>query len=125
MTLRATIFHGPAARFLCAALFIVCLLRAAAVSQVAGSFGHPDESRIVYRIDPNTGMLTFKVFAERNGAQLNRQALVKLVNLANQIVIWQPTGDHAQVVFTDVPYGDYSAEVSAVGYLSSHQDLKV
>jgi tetratricopeptide (TPR) repeat protein len=121
----ATIFRGTREGFISAALILVGLLPATAVSQAAGSFGHPDEQRLVYRTAPNTGMVTFKVFAERNGALLNRQALVKLVNLTDHTATWQPTGDNSQSVFTDVPYGDYSAEVSAVGYLSSHQDLKL
>ena len=105
-------------------MFMV-MLPAAATGQVAGSWGHPDENRIVRGTAPNTGIVTFKVFAERNGAQLNRQAIVKLVNLANQAAMWRPTGDNSECVFTDIPYGDYSAEVSAVGYLSAHQDLKM
>src|SRR5208283_3245047 len=47
------------------------------------------------------------------------------VNLSNQTATWQPTSQNSEGVFTDVPYGDYDAEVSAVGYLSSHQDLKL
>ena len=108
-----------------AALFLVCLLPATALGQAQGSFGHPDESRIVLRTAPNTGIVTFKVFGERNGAHLDRQAVVKLVSLSNQAATWQPTSDNSESVFTDVPYGDYDAEVSAVGYLSSHQDLKI
>ncbi len=121
----ATSFYGPPQRSMAAALFLVCLLPATAMGQAQGSFGHPDESRIVFRTAPNTGIVTFKVFAERNGAHLDRQALVKLVNLSNQTATWQPTSDNSECVFTDIPYGDYDAEVSAVGYLSSHQDLKI
>lgn len=108
-----------------AALFLVCLLPTTALGQGQGSFGHPDESRIVLRTAPNTGIVTFKVFAERSGAHLDRQALVKLVNLSNQTATWQPTSDNSETVFTNIPYGDYDAQVSAVGYLSSHQDLKI
>jgi tetratricopeptide (TPR) repeat protein len=121
----ATILRGTRERFISAALIVVGLSPSTAVSQAAGSFGHPDETRLAYRTAPNTGMVTFNVFAERNGARLNRQAVVKLVNLADQTATWQPTGNNSQNVFTDVPYGDYTAEVSAVGYLSSHQDLKL
>jgi len=121
----ATSLYGPPQRFMAAALLLVCLLPATAVGQAQGSFGHPDESRIVLRTAPNTGIVTFKVFAERNGAHLDRQALVKLVNLSNQTATWQPTSDNSESVFTDIPYGDYDAQVSAVGYLSSHQDLKI
>jgi tetratricopeptide (TPR) repeat protein len=125
MACRPTILRGPRERFFVGLLCVVGPFCAATVGQAAGSFGHPDELRTAYRTAPNTGIITFKVFAERNGARLDRQALVKLVNLANQTATWQPTGDNSQGVFTDIPYGDYTAEVSAVGYLSSHQDLKV
>ena len=101
------------------------MLTGTAVSQVAGSFGHPDQTRVGLGTAPNTGIVTFKVFAEHNGARLGRQAIVKLVNLANQNVTWQSTGDNSDCVITDIPYGDYSAEVSAVGYLSAHQNLKM
>jgi len=122
----ATSLYSPPQRSLAAALFfLVSLLPATALGQAQGSFGHPDESRVVLSTAPNTGIVTFKVFAERNGARLDRQALVKLVNLSNQTATWQPTSDNSEGVFTDVPYGDYDAEVSAVGYLSSHQDLKM
>jgi tetratricopeptide (TPR) repeat protein len=100
-------------------------LPATFLGQAAGSFGHPDTTRVVHSTAPNTGIVTFNVFAERNGAQLNRQALVKLVNLANQSVTWQTTGQDSQSVVTDIPYGKYDAEVSAVGYLTSHQELNV
>jgi len=120
-----TILYGPLRRSLAASLFLVFLLPATALGQAQGSFGHPDETRVVLSTAPNTGVVTFKVFAERNGAHLDRQALVKLVNLSNQTATWQPTSENSEGVFTDVPYGDYDAEVSAVGYLSSHQDLKM
>jgi len=108
-----------------AALFLVCLLPATVMGQAAGSYGHPDTTRVIRSTAPNTGIVTFNVFAERNGTRLNRQALVKLVNLANQSITWQTTGQDSQSVVTDVPYGNYDAEVSAVGYLSSHQELNV
>ena len=102
------------------------LLAASAVAQLAGSPGHPEETRVVtLTTAPNTGVITFKVFAERNGSRLTRQAVVKLISLADQTATWQPTRDNSESVFTDVPYGDYEAEISAVGYLSSHQEVKV
>lgn len=87
-----------------------------------------------YATAPNTGVLVFKVFAERNGHKLDRQAVLKLVNLANQSPMWQTTDMDSQGpysesasegVFTDVPYGTYNVEISAVGYLSTHKELTV
>jgi tetratricopeptide (TPR) repeat protein len=125
MASRAAILRVSAEHLMGAAVFVLFLLPAVAASQVGGSFGHPDETRTALSTSPNTGIVTFKVFAERNGARLNQQAVVKLVNLGNQNATWQPTGDNSQGVFTEIPYGDYTAEISAVGYLSSHQDLKL
>jgi len=125
MTFKSTILRSPREQLIIRLLVVVGVFGAIAASQVAGSYAHPDESRLIYRTAPNTGILTFKVFAERNGSRLNQQAVVKLMNLANQNITWQPTSDNAQGVFTDIPYGDYTAEVSAVGYLSSRQELKV
>lgn len=105
--------------------FLVCLLSTFASAQVLGSFGHPDTDRVVLSTAPNTGIVTFKVFAERNGTRLDRQAVVKLVDLAKQTATWQPTGDDSQGVITDIPWGDYMAEVSAVGYLTSRQDVEM
>ena len=87
-----------------------------------------------YATAPNTGVLIFEVFAERHGVHLDRQALLKLVNLDTQSSTWQTTemtsqGAYAQSaaqgVFTNIPYGNYVVEASAVGYLSSHMDLRV
>ena len=125
MASRAAIFRVRAERFVGAVVFVLLLLQAIAASQVAGSFGHPDETRTALSTSPNTGIITFKVFAERNGVRLNQQAVVKLVNLTTQSATWYSTGDNSQGVFTEIPYGDYTAEISAVGYLSSHQDLKL
>ena len=87
-----------------------------------------------YSTAANTGVLVFDVFAERHGVHLDRQALLKLVNLETQALTWQttemdsqgPYGEGAgRGVFTNIPYGNYDVEVSAVGYLSSHKELKV
>ena len=87
-----------------------------------------------YSTAPNTGILILDVFAERHGAHLDRQALLKLVNLQTQAPLWQTTeissqGAYSQSaargVFTDVPYGSYDVEVSAVGFLSAHKELRV
>lgn len=76
-----------------------------------------------YSTEPGTGVLALKVFAERNGVHLDRQALLKLVNRSNQAVMWETTDEHAQGVFTNIPFGVYDIEVSAVGYLSDHKEV--
>ncbi len=58
------------------------------------------------------------------GALLDRQAVVKLSNKNDHSVIWRTTKDKSVATFEDVPFGAYDIEVSAVGYLTTHQELK-
>jgi tetratricopeptide (TPR) repeat protein len=87
-----------------------------------------------YATAPNTSVLVFRVFAERSAHKLDRHAVLKLVNLANQSPMWQTTEMDAQGpysesasegVFTNVPYGTYDVEISAVGYLGVHKEITV
>ena len=50
---------------------------------------------------------------------------MKLVNHISQDVLWATTDGNAQGVFTNVTFGSYDLDVSAVGYLSTHQELQV
>src|SRR6202162_1236229 len=79
------------------------------------------EPSVVYRTDPGTCVLLFKVFGEKLSVPIDRQALLKLVNLKDQTVVWQTTEENSQGAFTNVPFGNYDVEISAVGYLSTHQ----
>ncbi len=78
-----------------------------------------------YNTAPGTGVLIFSVFAENSRTQLDRQALLKLVNSGAQTAIWQTTEDTSRGIFANVPYGSYDVEVSAVGYFSAHKELQV
>ncbi len=67
-------------------------------------------------------MLT--VFGE-NKAHLDRQAVVKLTNETDHTIAWQTTADNLEADFGDLTVGQYDIEVSAVGYLTTHQVLHV
>jgi tetratricopeptide (TPR) repeat protein len=141
VTSRCSILSNPSARLWCVAFFLSGWLTAPASAQFAGDTlngqgSHRDQvaSTRSRSTAPNTGVLVFDVFAERRGVHLDRQALLKLVNLQTQAPTWQTTemasqGPYSesavQGVFTDIPYGNYDVEVSAVGYLSSHQEIRV
>lgn len=94
------------------------------------------QTMTAFQTAPGTGVLVFQVFAERTSVRLDRQALLKLVNLSNQTATWQTTEsanqtgqwettDQTEAIFTNVPWGNYEIEASAVGYLSTHQQLSV
>ena len=104
--------------------------------ELNGQGSHRDQLATArsYSTAPNTGVLVFEVFAERHGVHLDRQALLKLVNSETQMSTWQTTELESQGpygesrgrgVFTNIPYGSYDVDVSAVGYLSTHTELKV
>jgi tetratricopeptide (TPR) repeat protein len=100
----------------------------AAMSQRSGILNDPGSLRefsTSYNTAPGTGVIVVEVSGEKSSTHLDRQALLKLVNLANQTATWQTTEDTAQGVFTNIPYGSYDVEVSAVGYLSAHRELQV
>jgi len=87
-----------------------------------------------YTTAPNTAVVIFKVFAERKGHLLDRQAVLKLTNSATQISTWQTTSRDpaaenlqtgSEAVFVDIPLGVYDAEITAVGFLSAHQQVRI
>ncbi len=113
-----------------ATLFLLCLICALPSSILAQRGGLNDarplqDFSVSYNTAPGTGVLIFTVFAERSSAHLDRQAILKLVNEADHSATWQTTDDTAQGVFTNIPFGNYDVEVSAVGYLSARKELPV
>jgi tetratricopeptide (TPR) repeat protein len=87
-----------------------------------------------YLTAPGTGVVVATVSSEKKSALLDRQALLQLLNRSNHTATWQTTNeivqgafqDHvSQGVFTNVEYGEYDVEVSAVGYLSERRQLQV
>jgi len=68
--------------------------------------------------------LLLAVYGEKR-ALLDRQAVVKMTNKSNSDVLWQTTQDGSVATFLDLRTGVYDVEVSAVGYLTTHQDVTV
>jgi tetratricopeptide (TPR) repeat protein len=139
--IHRAILLSPSARLAGVAFFLCGLFTLRGSAQVpgdvlSGQVPLKDNMATVraYRTDPGTGVLIFEVFSERHGVHLDRQALLKLVNLDTQSATWQTTENPSQGIygesaslgaFTNVPIGHYDVEVSAVGYLSAHQDVRV
>jgi len=74
----------------------------------------------IYTTSPGTGLLVINVFAEKSLVRMDRQALLKLVNLNTQVATWQTTDAASEGMFNEIPYGDYDIEASAVGYIPQH-----
>ena len=114
---------------LCAAVFLACWLVGAAVAQrqidPTAEPGRVAETITSYRTEAGTAVLIFHVFAQRNTSLLDRQAVVTLVNASDHSTTWTTTEDNAKGFLTNVRLGSYGLDVSAVGYLTAHQDLQV
>lgn len=82
------------------------------------------DSSVVSKVAPGSAVLIFKLFSESPDTPLERQGLLKLVNLADNSATWR-TVNRSQGVFNSVPYGNYEVEVSAVGYVAAQRQLQV
>lgn len=65
------------------------------------------------------------VFAESTKNRLERQAVVKLRKGGTETAIWQTTDERSLAAFTNIGFGNYEIEVSAVGYLSLQKEMPV
>ncbi|MGA8621303.1 MAG: tetratricopeptide repeat protein [Candidatus Sulfotelmatobacter sp.] len=88
----------------------------------------------LYTTAPGTGIVVATVSAEKKNGHLDREALLQLLNRSTRTATWQTTNvitqgafpdQVSQGVFTNVTYGEYEIEVSAVGYLSERRQLQV
>ncbi|MGH9496208.1 MAG: tetratricopeptide repeat protein, partial [Candidatus Sulfotelmatobacter sp.] len=107
---------------------LFCGIACSAFAQRGGLLNDPgplNNTSTAYNTSPGTGVLIFSVYAERTGVHLDRQALLKLVSHADNSVVWQTTEETSQAIFTDVPYGIYNVEISAVGYFSGHREISI
>ena len=80
---------------------------------------------IAYETAPGTGLVQVIVFSEQSSRQLDRQALIKLTNLQTKATTWQTTEERSQAMLTNVPFGSYAVEVSAVGYITYSQQVSL
>jgi len=72
-----------------------------------------------------TGVLVIKLYSESTSIRLERQAVLKLTNLADNLVTWQTTDNTSQSVFTNIPYGRYELEASQAGYFTTHNAFEL
>jgi len=114
-----------------AGVILLCLLPALPAFAQRGGLNDArplQDVMTAYHTAPGTGVLVLNIFGGKPHVRLDRQALLELVNPATKTATWQTTedaSDTAQGVFTDVPFGSYDVEVSAVGYLTVHKQLQV
>ena len=112
----------------CLSVFFLLLLPATSSAQAAPPPLQPDRfggsERTVGVPTYGRGAVLILTVLNNTGALLDRQAVVKLSNKKDNSVVWRTTEDKSIATFEDVPFGVYDIEVSAVGYLPEHQELR-
>jgi tetratricopeptide (TPR) repeat protein len=126
MTRDRAIPEPTLASRLCVLLFLGSLLALPTLAQQAGNNGSQNvQGMSISNNVPGTTVIILDVLANRGGTHLDRQALLKVVNLADQSATWRTTEGTSRVVFSNIPFGSYDVEVSAVGYLTAHKEVHV
>ncbi|MGC2194921.1 MAG: tetratricopeptide repeat protein, partial [Terriglobales bacterium] len=107
-------------------LVIVCFLSSTFAQRATLSDVRvPEDPSSSNNAAPGTGGLKLKLYSDSTSTRLERQAVVKLTNRADNSVIWQTTDDRPESVFTNIPYGSYEIEISAAGYLTAQNQFEV
>ena len=78
-----------------------------------------------YETAPNTAVIIVHVLAGEKHVSLDRAVRVDLTNLANRLGVFQTVPAHQNAVFVNTSLGKYDISVTAVGYLSAHQEISV
>lgn len=78
-----------------------------------------------YQTAPNTAVIIVHVFGDEKHVSLDRSVRVDLTNLANRLGLYQTVPGHQDAVFVNTSLGRYDVSVTAVGYLSTHQEIRV
>jgi len=127
----AVLVRNPV-RTICIGLLLVSCLFSSARAQSAPTFKDPTvnigsglEGLGLYRTAPGTCVLVFTLFSERSGTHLDRQAVLKIVNVNSLASVVAVSDESSKGVFLDILPGNYQLDVSAVGFISEHRELKV
>jgi tetratricopeptide (TPR) repeat protein len=106
---------------------IVNALAQAPAQSPGGLARNPDNTPTtsIYNTAPGTGVLVFRVFAEKMGTRPQGPVRLELTNLANHSGVLQTIEGDAEGVFVDTQYGSYEIEASALGYVSARQQVQV
>ncbi len=78
-----------------------------------------------YDSAPGTGVVELSVFNGNTHTPLDRQALIKVVNQTSKTATWQTTEEGAKAIVPNIPFGSYTVEVSAVGYVTASRPVNM
>jgi tetratricopeptide (TPR) repeat protein len=78
-----------------------------------------------YETAPNTAVVVLHAFADEKPVNLDRSSRMDLTNVANRLGVFLIVPSHEAGVFTNVALGTYDMTVTAVGFLSKHEEISV
>ncbi len=78
-----------------------------------------------YETAPGTAVVIVHAFAEEKPALLDRSVRVDLTNLGNHVGVFSIVPGHEDAVFLNTALGKFAVTVTAVGYLSTRQEISV
>lgn len=108
-------------------LCVLCLLCAtsAVAQQGRDPFSTTDGTRSQTRTYETRGAVLLLTVESNGKAPLDRQSVAKLRNTLTGNTVWQTTTDRGEASFGDLDVATYDLEVSAVGYVTTHKEVKV
>ncbi len=81
--------------------------------------------KVTYETTPGTAVIVFHLFADKKPVSLDRSARVDLTNLADHKGVFLIVPGHEEGAIADVARGEYEIAATAVGYLTTHQTVKI
>jgi tetratricopeptide (TPR) repeat protein len=81
--------------------------------------------RTLYETAPDTAVIVLHLFAEKKPVNLDRSARVDLTNIANHRGVFVIIPSHEDGAIANVTRGEYEIAATAVGYLTTHQTVRI
>ena len=81
--------------------------------------------KVAYETAPGTAVIVLHLFAEKKPVTLDRSARVDLTNMADHHGGVLIVSSHEEGAIADVARGEYELAVTAVGYLTTRQTIKI
>lgn len=83
------------------------------------------QAATTYNTAPGTAVVIVHAFAEEKPLKVDRSLRVDLTNLGNHIGGFLVVPGHGDAVFVSIALGKYAVSVTAVGYLTTRQEISV
>ncbi len=98
-------------------------MAAVAQNSISNTGDIGNELNASVNVDNHLGATLVVTVVDEKKHNLDRQAVVQLLDEGTKKSLWQATAESSQTAFTDLTLGKFSVEVSAVGYVTERQEV--